>query len=380
MSKKYEFIAKTADEAIDKALEELKCSLSDLDIDIQEYKQSGFFSFLKPKEIKIIATFKEEYLKEKEKEKQREALSRAKSNETFEKTQKPQKSESAGEVKTEKKPEPKVEKKAEQKENKPRENNVKKETKEIKEIRENKEVREPKEVKETQAPKSKPQENAEAVEKKEKKEKFEKKGEGRKEAKIVEKKPEFSEHSEEIFDGDFEKDFVKDDKNPRKSVEMSELTEEERTKIKDLAYEFIMDLMDSMKIDAEVTLVEKRQQLLVLLNISEGKQLIGYRGETLFAIQYLLSVYMNYKMDKYLRIKLDINNYRRKKEMELKRRVMSVARKVEKTNKAIKLEEMHASDRHFIHMQLKKNKRVYTKSEGVEPNRCVVILPAEKTE
>lgn len=378
MSKKYEFIAKTADEAIDKALEELKCSLSDLDIDIQEYKQSGFFSFLKPKEIKIIATFKEEYLREKEKEKQRETLSKAKSNEAFEKTQKPQKSESATEVKPEVRPEAKPEKKAQSKvekkesskENRARENNVRKEAKEVRETREHKEETE------VQTPKSKSQENTEEVEKKER---IEKKND-KKEIKSVEKKSEFVDNSEEIFDGDFENDFVKDDKTPRKSVEITELTQEERTKIKDLAYEFIMDLMDSMKIDAEITLVEKRQQLLVLLNISEGKQLIGYRGETLFAIQYLLSVYMNYKMDKYLRIKLDINNYRRKKEMELKRRVMSVARKVEKTNKAIKLEEMHASDRHFIHMQLKRNKRVYTKSEGVEPNRCVVILPVEKTE
>lgn len=362
MNKTYEFIAKTADEAIDKALLELNCSLSDLDIDILEHKASGLFGFLKPKEIKIVAKFKEEYLKQKQSELSKAApktptttqakpvVKAEKKEETIsqkqEKMQKPEvKKSEKPQAKSETKPEVKVEAKAE----------VKPETK----------------------PEAKPEvklQKPERPEKQEKQEKQEKLEKPEAAQPKFEEKPvtNVKDHNESV-----EMDFEEDDRNNRKSVEITDLTEEERTKIKDLAYEFVMDLLDSMKIDAEITLIEKRQQLLVLLNIKEGKQLIGYRGETLFAIQYLLSVYMNYKMDKYLRIKLDINNYRKKKEMELKRRVMSVAKKVEKTNRPIKLEEMHASDRHFIHMQLKRNKKVYTKSEGVEPNRCVVILPAQ---
>lgn len=102
--------------------------------------------------------------------------------------------------------------------------------------------------------------------------------------------------------------------------------------------------------------------------------LIGYRGETLNALQTLLSAISNKGIDEKVRVILDISGYREKRKKVLEELAEKVAKTVEKTRKRIVLEPMSAYERKIIHSKLQKNNSVTTESIGEEPNRKVAII------
>lgn len=102
--------------------------------------------------------------------------------------------------------------------------------------------------------------------------------------------------------------------------------------------------------------------------------LIGYRGETLNALQTLLSSISNKDIDEKVRVILDISGYREKRKKVLEELAEKVAKTVEKTRKKVVLEPMSAYERKIIHSKLQKNNKVTTESIGEEPNRKVAIL------
>ena len=102
--------------------------------------------------------------------------------------------------------------------------------------------------------------------------------------------------------------------------------------------------------------------------------IIGYRGETLDSLQYLTSLVINKaKEDKCIRVVLDTENYRQKREETLKRLANKIAYKVRKSGKILKLEPMNPYERRVIHSELQNNDFVRTFSEGEEPYRRVVV-------
>ena len=101
--------------------------------------------------------------------------------------------------------------------------------------------------------------------------------------------------------------------------------------------------------------------------------LIGHRGETLDAVQYLTSLAVNRDSKKYKRIIIDTENYRKKREETLARLARRLANKVYKTKRRIVLEPMNPFERRVIHATLQKDPHVVTHSEGEEPYRKVVI-------
>lgn len=102
--------------------------------------------------------------------------------------------------------------------------------------------------------------------------------------------------------------------------------------------------------------------------------IIGYRGETLDALQYLVSLVINKNHNKeYKRIILDAEHYREKREATLVRVAHKTANKVIKSKKSFKLEPMNPYERRIIHSALQDSKYVTTYSEGEEPRRRVVI-------
>ena len=108
----------------------------------------------------------------------------------------------------------------------------------------------------------------------------------------------------------------------------------------------------------------------------EGKDagtIIGKRGQTLDAIQYLTSLVVNKKKEGYVRVVLDAENYRAKREKTLEQLANRLADKVVKTRKNVRLEPMNPYERMVIHATLQKNSKVTTRSEGEEPYRRVVI-------
>ena len=101
--------------------------------------------------------------------------------------------------------------------------------------------------------------------------------------------------------------------------------------------------------------------------------MIGYRGETLYAFQNILSAIASKGIDKKVRVILDIEGYKAKREKTLEELAEKVAKTVIKTRKSIKLEPMQAYERKIIHSKLQQNPKVKTESIGEEPNRRIVI-------
>lgn len=151
-----------------------------------------------------------------------------------------------------------------------------------------------------------------------------------------------------------------------------------RVKVKrDYIYEakaFLRDVLDKMKVKAEIRITEENNVIKISLTGPDMGILIGYRGETLDSIQYLVSLVVNKNHDdEYKRVVLDTENYRLKREETLKRLASRLASKVCETGKAVRLEPMNPYERRVIHASLQNNPKVETFSEGDEPFRRVVI-------
>ena len=101
--------------------------------------------------------------------------------------------------------------------------------------------------------------------------------------------------------------------------------------------------------------------------------LIGYRGETLYAIQTLLTSIANKGVETRVVLRLDIENYKAKREKTLENLALRTAETVMKTGRTIALEPMQAYERKIIHSALQDNKKICTDSTGVEPRRRIVI-------
>ena len=151
-----------------------------------------------------------------------------------------------------------------------------------------------------------------------------------------------------------------------------------RVKVKrDYIYEaktFIRDVLDNMGVKAEIRLKEENNIVKVSLTGPDMGILIGYRGETLDSLQYLISLVVNkgHEME-YKRVILDTENYRIKREETLKRLARRIAEKVRRTGRPVKLEPMNPYERRIIHSALQNDFYVNTYSEGEEPFRRVVV-------
>ena len=140
------------------------------------------------------------------------------------------------------------------------------------------------------------------------------------------------------------------------------------------AREFLENVLKSMNIEATIDIKETEDNLYINLNGNDMGILIGYRGETLDALQYLVSLSVNKGMEEgYKRITLDTEGYRKKREETLIRLADKLAKKVKNYRKTVKLEPMNPYERRIIHSELQDNPYVKTYSEGDEPFRRVVI-------
>ena len=140
------------------------------------------------------------------------------------------------------------------------------------------------------------------------------------------------------------------------------------------ARNFLANMLKKMNIDAEINIKEENDTLHINLSGKNVGLLIGYRGETLDSIQYLVSLVVNKIHDyPHKRVIVDTENYRSKREETLKGVAIKTANRVIKTKKSFKLEPMNPYERRIIHSALQANEFVVTHSEGEEPFRRVVI-------
>ncbi|MCB2308974.1 protein jag [Clostridium estertheticum] len=137
---------------------------------------------------------------------------------------------------------------------------------------------------------------------------------------------------------------------------------------------FLMEVLESMNMKAEVNLKGENNEIHIDLIGPNMGLLIGYRGETLDALQYLVSLVVNKNHDEeYKRVLLDTENYRAKREETLKRLASKIAYKVRVSGRVLKLEPMNPYERRIIHSSLQNDTYIYTFSEGEEPYRRVVV-------
>ena len=138
--------------------------------------------------------------------------------------------------------------------------------------------------------------------------------------------------------------------------------------------EFLAGLLEHMEVEAtpEINVTEEGNYKVILTGQGLGA-IIGRRGETLDAIQQLTNYAVNHGQSKRVRIHIDAENYRAKREESLQRLAVKVAGKVVKYRKNVTLEAMNAYERHVIHTALQDYAGVTTYSTGTEPNRRTVV-------
>ena len=138
--------------------------------------------------------------------------------------------------------------------------------------------------------------------------------------------------------------------------------------------EFLTGLLEHMDSPAQVQVTEtEKGRYSVVLEGQKLGQLIGRRGETLDAIQQLTNYAVNSGREKRIRVHVDAENYRAKREQSLESLARKVAAKVTRYRRSVTLEPMNAYERHVIHAALQDVPGVNTYSIGSEPNRRVVV-------
>lgn len=139
------------------------------------------------------------------------------------------------------------------------------------------------------------------------------------------------------------------------------------------ALSFLKELTEKMGLNLDITVKTGSSSVYLNIKGKDSGTVIGKRGQTLDAIQYLTSLVVNKENEKYIRVVVDAENYRAKREKTLEQLANRLADKVVKTKKSVRLEPMNPYERKVIHATLQSNPNVTTKSEGEEPYRRVII-------
>ncbi|WP_122644630.1 RNA-binding cell elongation regulator Jag/EloR [Luxibacter massiliensis] len=162
----------------------------------------------------------------------------------------------------------------------------------------------------------------------------------------------------------------KEGHGPRHESELAEVKEETKKAVES----FLNDTLKAMGMTVElISDVDSDGALSIEMKGSNMGILIGKRGQTLDSLQYLANRVANKHQDGYIRVKLDTENYRARREETLKNLAKNIAYKVKRSKRPVSLEPMNPYERRIIHAALQSDSYVTTHSEGEEPYRKVVV-------
>jgi len=164
---------------------------------------------------------------------------------------------------------------------------------------------------------------------------------------------------------------------PAKPLE--ELTDAERSAIT-TAQEVLQEMLRLMGVEATVEITMGTETSKLNVKGEDLGVLIGRRGEKLASLQHLVNLIVAKREGQWHRIAVDVENYRGRREEQLRDVADRAAKRVAQSGKIIQLEPMPAVERRIVHMALVENPSVRTQSVGVEPNRRIVVLPATKVD
>lgn len=155
---------------------------------------------------------------------------------------------------------------------------------------------------------------------------------------------------------------------------IEKIPEDELIDVQDhAALKFLEEVTKEMGLDLDIKAKAGKETLYIDIQGKDSGTVIGKRGQTLDAIQYLTSLVVNKEQSGYTRVVIDAENYRAKREKTLELLAIRLAKKVGKTKRSIKLEPMNPYERKVIHATLQNHPCVTTRSEGQDPYRRVII-------
>ena len=147
---------------------------------------------------------------------------------------------------------------------------------------------------------------------------------------------------------------------------------------KDEVCDFLAGLIERMGLDCDVSVEEVEGGFAAEVSGKDSAYVIGYRGETLDAIQYLGTIRVNQGDKSYTKLSVDVEGYRARRATTLLDLAIRLANNAVQTGEQVDLEPMNNQDRRIIHETLAEDDRVTTESFGDEPNRYVAIIPKER--
>jgi spoIIIJ-associated protein len=144
------------------------------------------------------------------------------------------------------------------------------------------------------------------------------------------------------------------------------------------AEQFLLGILSHMRINARVTGKETAEGLTLVIDGDRDGLIIGRRGQTLDALQYITNRYMQRDQTRKIRVILDCEGYRRRREQTIIRMAQNIARKVKRTGKSVAAQPMDSSERRLFHLALKTDRDLCTESHGEGDKRRVVVYPVKK--
>lgn len=166
------------------------------------------------------------------------------------------------------------------------------------------------------------------------------------------------------------KETKKDKNKVKKEIELSS---KEQEKAKENLEKFLKDFVSKLPEGTNYKIETTSTHIGVDITNKDLGYLIGYRGETLYALQNILSAIAGRGVENRVRVILDIEGYKTKREKTLEDLAEKVAKTVIRTKKPVKLEPMQAYERKIIHSKLQQNSKVETTSVGEEPHRRIIV-------
>ena len=139
--------------------------------------------------------------------------------------------------------------------------------------------------------------------------------------------------------------------------------------------EFLSSIFDAMKMEVEILVAVNEEEHIIEVELKGDDMgiLIGKRGQTLDSLQYLTNLAINKHSDEYYKVKIDTEDYRKRRKETLENLAKNIAYKVKRTKRPVSLEPMNPFVRRIIHSALQNDRYVTTHSEGDEPYRHVVV-------
>ena len=156
------------------------------------------------------------------------------------------------------------------------------------------------------------------------------------------------------------------------------LTEEDLEETKNNVEKFIKEFLKNLGEEYKYDITIEKNEINVKIDGGNSGTLIGYRGETLNALQHILSLIANKHTSAKVRVLLNVDGYKEKREKTLEELALKVSKTVIRTNKSITLEPMNAYERKIIHSKLQDMTDIRTHSIGEEPHRRIVIEKVNK--